>query len=117
VIPYSNSFPHKRYVNRGGESYEHKYSGQWLDGSWDLPYQTEADALAQAVETADRYRRAVQSQIRALRDWRRYSVPVTINNAQQVNIAADGGQQVNVQNKRRKKSPARSVTSVKQIAH
>jgi len=32
----------------------------------------------------------------ALPDLRRYSVPVTINNPQQVNIAAAGGQQVNV---------------------
>ena len=31
-----------------------------------------------------------------LRDLRRYNVPVTINNPQQVNIAAAGGQQVNV---------------------
>jgi hypothetical protein len=93
----------KRYF-REGEKVEHKYSGQWLDGAWDLPYQHQAEALAQAVETADRYRRAFQSQIRALRDWRRYSVPVTINNPQQVNIAADGGQQVNVQNKGRKRT-------------
>ena len=34
--------------------------------------------------------------LRNMRDLRRYSVPVTINNPQQVNIAADGGQQVNV---------------------
>jgi hypothetical protein len=33
-----------------------------------------------------------------MRDLRRYSVPVTINNPKQVNIAAEGGQQVNVQN-------------------
>jgi hypothetical protein len=34
--------------------------------------------------------------LRTLRDLRRYSVPVTINNPRQVNIAADGGQQVNI---------------------
>ena len=33
--------------------------------------------------------------LRQMRDLRRYSVPVTINNPKQVNIAADGGQQVN----------------------
>jgi hypothetical protein len=33
--------------------------------------------------------------LRQLRDLRRYSMPVTINNPAQVNIAADGGQQVN----------------------
>ena len=34
--------------------------------------------------------------LRRLRDLRWYSMPVMINNPQQVNIAADGGQQVNV---------------------
>ena len=34
--------------------------------------------------------------LRNLRDLRRYSVPVTINNPRQVNIAAEGGQQVNI---------------------
>jgi len=32
---------------------------------------------------------------RELRNLRRYSVPLTINHPKQVNIAADGGQQVN----------------------
>ena len=44
---------------------------------------------------ADRYLRAFQRTLRAMRELRRYSSPVTINNPQQVNIAADGGQQVN----------------------
>jgi hypothetical protein len=39
-----------------------------------------------------------------MRDLRRYSVPVTINNPKQVNMAADGGQQVKVQNKIRAKT-------------
>jgi hypothetical protein len=43
--------------------------------------------------------------MRQMRDLRRYSVPVTINNPKQVNIAAEGGQQVNVQAKKRKKTP------------
>jgi hypothetical protein len=34
--------------------------------------------------------------LRQLRDLRRYSTPITINNPQQVNIAVDGGKQVNV---------------------
>jgi hypothetical protein len=33
--------------------------------------------------------------IRSLRDWRRYTPQVTINNPNPVNIANDGGQQVN----------------------
>jgi hypothetical protein len=32
-----------------------------------------------------------------MHDLRRYSSPVVIQNAGQVNVAADGGQQVNVQ--------------------
>jgi hypothetical protein len=39
--------------------------------------------------------RAVRRTLRAIRDLQRYSTPVTINNPQQVNIAADGGRQVN----------------------
>ena len=42
-----------------------------------------------------------------MRDLRRYSVPVTIN---KVNIAADGGQQVNVQGKAKAKSRKRKPT-------
>jgi hypothetical protein len=67
-----------------------------MQGNWDIPYQKEAEAIEQAAQLADRFRRAYQSQLRAMRDWRRYNVPVTINNPQQVNIAADGGQQVNL---------------------
>ena len=43
--------------------------------------------------------------MRQMRDLRRYVQPVIVQNAGQVNIAADGGQQVNVQTgKRAKKS-------------
>jgi hypothetical protein len=38
---------------------------------------------------------AFSQTLRQLRDLRRYSTPITINNPQQVNIAADGGQQLN----------------------
>lgn len=53
----------------------------------------------QAAEMADRYNRLFLRTLRQLRDLRRYVVPVTINNPQQVNIAAEGGQQVNMQSK------------------
>jgi hypothetical protein len=69
--------------------------GQWIAGAWEMPYQREADAVEQAAELAERFRRGYHAAIRALRDWRRY--PVIVQNAGQVNIAADGGQQVNVQ--------------------
>ena len=65
------------------------------DGYWDRPQVTEQQAIEHAVQMADRFNRIFMRTLRQLRDLRRYS-PVTINNPQQVNIAADGGQQVNV---------------------
>jgi hypothetical protein len=41
--------------------------------------------------------------LRALRDYRRWASPVIINNEGQANIAADGGQQANLQNEGCKK--------------
>src|SRR5262249_29209030 len=70
-------------------------SAQYLDGAWGIPYQSQAGALQQAAELADRFRRAYQSQLRSIRDWRKYGAPMVINNPEQVNIAADGGQQIN----------------------
>lgn len=64
-------------------------------GRWSLPAQHEADAIEQAHRMADRYNRMFLRTLRQMRDLRRYFVPVTINNPQQVNIATDGGQQVN----------------------
>jgi hypothetical protein len=66
-----------------------------LEGYWDPPYAKDVEAVEHAAEMADRYLRAFQRTLRAMRDLRRYSTPVTINNPQQVNIAAEGGQQVN----------------------
>jgi len=66
------------------------------EGNWIPPRISEQEAIDQAAQMADRWRRAYQATVRQMRDWRRYNVPVTINNPQQVNIAADGGQQVNV---------------------
>lgn len=72
-----------------------KASG-WLHGWWDVPYVREQAAVEHAAQMADRWNRIYMRTLRNLRDLRWYSVPVTINNPQQVNIAADGGQQVNV---------------------
>jgi len=66
----------------------------YTDGHWDLPYVSEQMAIEHAVQMVDRWHRIYMRTLRNLRDLRRYSV--TINNPQQVNIAADGGQQVNV---------------------
>ncbi len=65
------------------------------DGYWTRPTISEAEALDQAVQMADRWNWTFMRTLRQLRDLRRYA-PVTINNANQVNIAAEGGNQVNV---------------------
>src|SRR5262245_14720423 len=58
----------------------------------------EQNAIEHAMQMMDRYNRLFLRTLRQLRDLRRYSVPITINNPQQVNIAADGGQQLNTVN-------------------
>lgn len=74
----------------------------WKYGHWDIPYVREQCAVEHAAAMADRWQRMYFRAVRQLRDWRRYSPQVTINNPQQVNIgeqvnvASDGGQQVNV---------------------
>ena len=73
---------------------EFKANG-WTDGFWNRPYVSEQQAIEHAVQMADRFNRIFMRTLRQLRDLRRYS-PVTINNPNQVNIAADGGQQVNL---------------------
>jgi len=51
------------------------------------------------MQMMDRYNWLFLRTLRQLHDLRRYSTPVTINNPQQVNIAADGGQQLNMVNR------------------
>ncbi|MEP7338018.1 MAG: hypothetical protein ABI977_09770 [Acidobacteriota bacterium] len=75
---------------------EKAYPRERQQGYWNPPYAHEQEAVEHAAQMADRYLRAFQRTLRAMRDLRRYSTPVTINNPQQVNIAADGGQQVNI---------------------
>ena len=70
-----------------------KNAESWDDGYWFPPYVSEQNALEHAVQMADRFNRIFMRTLRQLRDLRRYS-PVTINNPQQVNI----GEQVNVAN-------------------
>ncbi len=70
--------------------------GGYIHGYWHIPLVSEQAAAEHAAQMADRWNRIYMRTLRNLRDLRRYSVPVTINNPQQVNIAADGGQQVNV---------------------
>lgn len=78
----------KRYRVKSGQSGTH-------DGRWIRPYVSEVKAIEHAVQMADRFHRIFMRTLRQLRDLRRYS-SVTINNANQVNIAAEGGKQANV---------------------
>ncbi|MDQ3633233.1 MAG: hypothetical protein M3405_01820 [Acidobacteriota bacterium] len=80
-----------------------KSAKQWDDGFWDIPYVYEQKAIEHAAQMADRWQRMYFRAIRNLRDWRRYTPQLNIKNANQVNIATDGGQQVNVSNTEKKK--------------
>jgi hypothetical protein len=53
------------------------------------------DGLELAVRMADRFQRMYLRTLRPLQTFRRFA-PVTINNAKQVNIAAEGGKQANI---------------------
>ena len=79
-------------ISKSEREYIGKYQGEWLP-----PRVRDQEAIDHAAQMADRWRRAYQATLRQMRDWRRYSMPVTINNPRQVNIAAEGGQQVNLQ--------------------
>jgi hypothetical protein len=85
------------YFYRDQKKYRRVRAPHWKEGNWDIPYIEESEAIEQAHQLADRWRRSFHASARALRDWRRYSSPVIVQNAEQINIASDGGQQVNVQ--------------------
>ena len=76
------------------------------EGDWQPPRVTAIEDLDHCTQMADRFNRMFLRILRQMRDLRRYAAPVTINNPRQVNIAADGGQQNNVQKgvTRKKKS-------------
>jgi len=87
--------PHPEYSRWMAQRAREARANGYDDGYWTRPTISEAAALEQAVQMADRWNRIYMRTLRQLRDLRRYA-PVTINNANQVNIASDGGQQVNV---------------------
>lgn len=60
---------------------------------WVPPRQSEADATREAFEMTEKWQRMFLRTLRALRDLRRYTPSVVIQNAGQVNV---GQQQVNV---------------------
>ena len=57
------------------------------------------ESAREAREEAERWDRVFLRSVRALRDLRRYTAPVIVNQGGQVNVAADGAQQTNVQRK------------------
>lgn len=65
------------------------------EGRWLPPRLGIAQSIDQAAAMADRFNRLFVRTLRQLRDLRRYTPTVTIQNAEQVNIAAEGGKQVN----------------------
>jgi len=62
-------------------------------GCWQPPRVSDAQAVEQAAAMADRFNRIFLRTLRALRDLRRYTPAVIVQNAGQVNV---GGQQVNL---------------------
>jgi hypothetical protein len=74
-------------------------------GGWNPPRVSEHQALEQAGAMVDRFNKMYLRTLRALRDLRRYSPTVVVQNAGQVNV---GGQQVNVAAGER--SPGRQVS-------
>jgi hypothetical protein len=88
-----------RKSNAGYIQWQEQFNPDAVDdgytyGHWDLPYVSEQAAVEHATRMADRWHRIYMRTLRGMRDLRRYSV--TIANAQQVNFASDGAQQVNV---------------------
>jgi hypothetical protein len=67
------------------------------DGTWRPPRVAKADATEQAAAMVDRFHRIMMRTLRALRDLRRYSSKVVVQNAAQVNI---GDKQINVTEER-----------------
>jgi hypothetical protein len=76
-----------------------------------------SESARDAREEAERWDRVFVRAIRALRDLRRYTTPVIVNNqGGQVNVASDGGQQMNVVKKaRRKKNKAMVVAGARRL--
>ena len=105
---FFDGFIHHAYREWKQRNEKTKDSKSWQEGYWFPPYVSEQQAIEHAVQMADRFNRIFMRTLRQLRDLRRYS-PVTINNPNQVNIATDGGQQVNVSNTEEEK--ARKIIS------
>lgn len=86
---------HHEYQKWKHSNEKTKNAKSWEEGYWFPPFVQEQDAVEHAVQMADRFNRIFLRTLRQLRDLRRYA-PVTINNARQVNIATEGGKQLNI---------------------
>jgi hypothetical protein len=93
LFQYWTQIAHARAVGASSELYE---EDRKLPGCWPRPKQDAADAIEQAQRLADGYHRQYMRTLRQMRDLRRYAPAVIVNNGGQVNVATDGGQQVNL---------------------
>jgi len=66
-----------------------------IEGEWDRPYLSDKLAIEHAAQETERWHRSFLRTLKGLTDRRKYA-PVTINNANQINFAADGGQQIDL---------------------
>jgi hypothetical protein len=73
-------------------------------GDWNPLRVSEAEAIEQAAAMIDRFNKIFLRTLRALRDLRRYTPTVVVQNAGQINVA---GQQLNVARKRSELSKLR----------
>jgi hypothetical protein len=62
--------------------------------NWNPPRLTSGESIESALMMADRFNRLLLRTLRQMRDLRRYTMPLTINNPAQVNIN-EGGHQIN----------------------
>jgi len=91
---YWTTIAHQRATRKHDE--QRKELQRYESSGWKSPYQSEADGIEQAHRLADGYNRQFLRVLRQMRDLRRYAPPVIVNNGGQVNVATDGGQQVNL---------------------
>ena len=91
---YWSTIAHQRATR--GHDEQRKELQRYESNGWKSPYQHEAGAIEQAHRLADGYNRQFLRVLRQLRDLRRYAPVVIQNHGGQVNVATDGGQQVNV---------------------
>jgi len=91
---YWSTIAHQRALHDHDE--QRKDLHRFETKGWKSPYQYQSDAVEQAYRLADGYNRQFLRVLRQLRDLRRYAPVVIQNNGGQVNLATEGGRQVNI---------------------